>query len=509
MKDSNKRIAKNTILLYFRMLLLMLVGLYTSRIILNALGIDDFGIYNVVGGVVSMFSIFSGSISVAISRFLTFELGTGDVEKLKKCFSTSINILAVIIILVLIVAESIGLWFLNEKMTIPQDRMVAANVVYQLSVLAFIVNTINIPYNASIIAHERMSAFAYISVLEAFIKLVIAYAVMFYTFDKLIFYAALICLTSLFIRLVYIHYCKRHFKECHYQLIFDKIIFKEMFGLAGWESIGSLSVLLKNQGGNILINLFFGPAVNAAHGVAMQVNNAITGFVTNFMMALNPQITKTYARKEQEELLRLIYMGARYSFYLMLILSLPVLINTHYILVVWLKLVPEHADWFVKLILIFALSETLSGTLKTAQTATGKIKKYKLIIGSINLTSIPISYVFLKHGYPPETVFITNIILSQISLLVRIPLLKGMVGISIGYFIKNVYANALVVFFISIFIPLSFYLNISENVYSVVLSIVLCVICSSITIVLVGMNSGERRNLFSIIRNRINVCIIK
>lgn len=312
---NNKRIAKNTLLLYFRMLFMMAVSLYTSRVVLNALGVEDFGIYNVVGGVVAMFSMLSGSLSAAITRFITYELGKGNQENLKKIFSSSVTIQIGLAILIIVVAEAIGVWFLNMKMNIPDVRITAANWVFQFSILTFAVNLISVPYNASIIAHERMSAFAYISILEAIGKLAIVFLIVISPMDKLIFYAILMCAVALIVRLAYGVYCKRHFEECTYHFIFDRDLLKHMFGFAGWNFIGATSAVLRDQGGNVVINLFCGPAANAARGIAFQVNNAISGFVTNFMTALNPQITKSYAAGDRKYMMTLIFQGARLSFY--------------------------------------------------------------------------------------------------------------------------------------------------------------------------------------------------
>ena len=293
--NNNKRIAKNTLLLYFRMLLMMLVSLYTSRVVLKALGVEDYGIYNVVGGVVAMFSVLSGSLSTAISRFLNFELGKEDKKGLEKVFSSSVTIQFGLSLIVLLLAETIGLWFLNNKMVLPEDRVYAANWVFQLSLITFVLNLISIPYNAAIVAHERMSAFAYISIMEAVGKLLVAYIIVMSPIDRLIMYSVMLTGIAGFIRIAYGIYCKRNFEECRYHYIYDKTLLYKMFKFAGWNFIGASSSILRDQGGNIVINLFCGPAVNAARAIASQVNIAINSFVSNFMIALNPQITKSYA----------------------------------------------------------------------------------------------------------------------------------------------------------------------------------------------------------------------
>lgn len=491
--QNSKRIAKNTLLLYFRMLFMMAVSLYTSRVVLHTLGVEDFGIYNVVGGVVAMFSVISGSLSAAISRFITYELGKGDKEKLIRIFSSSVTIQLGLGLIILILAEAIGVWFLNAKMTIPASRMYAANWVFQLSILTFIINLISVPYNAAIIAHEKMSAFAYISILEVVAKLVIVYMLLWSPFDKLIFYAILMASVALTIRFVYGYYCKRHFEECTYHFIFDKELLKKMFGFAGWNFIGAASSVLRDQGGNIVINIFCGPAVNAARGIAYQVNNAISGFVGNFMMALNPQITKSYASGDKEYMMTLIYQGARLSFYILLILSLPVIINAHYILTLWLKIVPEHTTLFVQLVLIFAMSESISNPLITAMLATGKIRNYQIVVGGLQMMNLPISYILLRYGCIPETVLIVAICISQCCLASRLYMLRSMIGLSVREYMSKVYFNVLAVTILSAIIPCisSYYL--SETFINFILICTISVVCTFTVIYFIGCSRKERQ----------------
>lgn len=504
--DNNKRIAKNTLLLYFRMLFMMVVSLYTSRVILNALGVEDFGIYNVVGGVVAMFTVISGSLSAAISRFITYELGKGDQSKLNKIFSASVTIQLALSLIIVVLIESVGVWFMNAKMTIPVDRMVAANWVLQFSIITFVINLISVPYNAAIIAHERMSAFAYISILEAICKLAIAFLIMVSPMDKLVFYAILMCAVSVLIRFTYGHYCKKHFTECTYHFHWDKDILKKMFGFAGWNFIGASSAVLRDHGGNIVINLFYGPSVNAARGIAIQVNNAILGFVSNFMTALNPQITKSYASGDREYMMTLLFQGARLSFYLLLLLSLPVLVNTHYILVLWLKLVPEHAVFFVQLILVFAMSESISNPLITAMLATGKIRNYQIVVGGLQMMNLPISYVSLRLGCIPETVLIVAIVISQCCLAARLYMLRGMIGLSSIQYLKKVYFNVIVVALLSLVVPGLLSKCIEESFLSFTLSSLVAVFCTIIVEFYVGCNGKERAFVIekmNIVKNKI------
>lgn len=490
--DNNQRIAKNTLLLYIRMLFMMVISLYTSRVILNSLGVEDFGIYNVVGGVVAMFSLLSGSLSASISRFITYELGKGNEENLNRIFSSAVTIQLGLAIVIIILAESVGLWFLNVKMNIPEVRMIAANWVFQFSILTFAISLISVPYNASIIAHEQMSAFAYISILEVVGKLVVAFLIMLSSVDKLILYSILIFGISLLVRFAYSFYCKKHFSECTYHLVFDKQLLKKMFGFAGWNFIGASSAVLRDQGGNIVINLFFGPAVNAARGIAFQVNTAVQGFVINFMTALNPQITKSYASDDREYMMTLIYQGARLSFYMLLILSLPILVNTHYILTIWLKLVPEHTVLFVQLVLIFAMSESISQPLITAMLATGNIRNYQIVVGGLQMLNLPISYILLCFGFIPEVVLIVAIIISQCCLAARLFFLRGMIQLSAITYIKKVYFNVIIVSIISAIIPLMIANYIDESFTNFILLCLISLVSTFIAIFYVGCNTSER-----------------
>ena len=490
--DNNKRIAKNTLLLYFRMLFMMVVSLYTSRVILNALGVEDFGIYNVVGGVVAMFTVISGSLSAAISRFITYELGKGDQSKLNRIFSASVTIQLLLSLIIVVLIESVGVWFLNAKMTIPEDRMAAANWVLQFSIITFVINLISVPYNAAIIAHEKMSAFAYISILEAVCKLAIAFLIIVSPIDKLIFYAILMCAVSMIVRFTYGHYCKKHFAECNYHFRWDKEILKKMFGFAGWNFIGASSAVLRDQGVNIVINIFCGPAVNAARGISSQVNSAIMGFVNNFMTALNPQITKSYASGDHNYMMTLIFQGARLSFYILLLLSLPVILNAHYILKLWLSNVPEHTELFVQLILICAMGESLSNTMVTAMLATGNIRNYQIVVGGLQMMNLPISYICLRLGFMPESVLIVAIVVSQCCLAARLYMLRGMIGLSSIQYMKKVYLNVIVVTLLSLAVPVLLSKYMEESFLSFVVLSLVAIVCTLIVEFYVGCNGKER-----------------
>ncbi len=490
--QNNKRIAKNTLLLYLRMLFMMVISLYTSRINLNALGIDNFGIYNVVGGVVAMSGLFTTALSSSISRFLTFELGKDNKKKLSIVFSSSVSIQFFIVFIILIFGETVGLWFLNERLVIPKDRLCAANWVYQFSLISCSIGLISIPYNAAIIAHEKMSAFAYISIIEVVGKLLVAFSIVITPIDKLIWFSGFIVVNSLIIRFIYGYYCSKHFEECKYQIVFDKTLLKSMFGFAGWNFLGSCGAILREQGGNIIINLFFGPAVNAARGIAVQVNTAVTGFVTNFMTALNPQIIKSYASGNKTYMFELIQQGSRLSFYILFFFACPILINTDYILVVWLKNPPEYASIFVRLVLIFAMSESISHTIITGMQATGKIRNFQLTAGVLQLLNLPLAYICLYWGAPPEIIFYISILISQVSFFVRIYMLHNVIGISVIDFICKVYINVILVSCCSIIIPLYVSYNVEKNFLTFICLCFICIIATSASIYFIGCNYKER-----------------
>ena len=483
--SNTSRIAKNTLLLYFRMMLTMGVSLYTSRVILCALGVEDYGIYNVVGGVVAMFGILSGSLSAAISRFITFELGKGDFEKLKRIFCTSVNIQVILIAIITILMETIGIWFLNNKMVIPDGRLAAANWVFQFSVVTFALNLLSVPYNAVIVAHEKMSAFAYISIIDVTLKLIVAFIIAYNPFDKLVYYGLLIMIVGAINRSIYAIYCKRHFEEATYRMIFDKGLMKEMFGFAGWNFIGASSALLRDQGGNLLINLFFGPTVNAARGIAMQVSHAATSFVTSFTTAVNPQITKCYATGEHDFMMKLIFQSAKFSFFILLLIALPVIISASYILNIWLVDVPENSMIFVRLVLFFVLSETLASPLVTAMLATGKIRNYQLVVGGFQMLNFPITYLCYKIGAPSEIIFVVAIGISIICEMARLIMLKKMIGLPIYDFLKNVYFRVILVAALSAVLPIILKNYLQEDFVSFLIlssSSVICVATFSYTI---------------------------
>ena len=500
--SKRKALVKNTLFLYGRMLLSMLVSLYTSRVILQYLGVEDFGIYNAVGGVVAMFGMISGALSTSIGRTLTFNLGVGNIERLKKVFSMSINVQILIVAIIIILGETIAIWFLNSKMVIPKPRINAANWILQFSLITFSLNLISVPYNASLIAHEKMDIFAYIGIVDAVLRLIIVYFIAISPIDKLVFYGFLLMVESLAIQVIYLFYCKRCFIECKYTFCRDKDVFRELAGFATWSFIGSTSSVLRSQGVNILLNLFFGPVVNAARAISMQVNNAVNSFVTNFMTALTPQITKAYAQQEYKYLLQCIYKGSKFSFFLLYFLSLPVIVETDYILELWLINVPDRTVWFVRYILLYSLIDTYSRTLINANNATGDIKTYQIVIGTLNLMVVPIVYMLLKFGCPAETSVLVSIAISIIGIVPRIYFNKKHFPITYTEFAKEVILPTILVSSVGLILPIIISNILSKTLMSFVLTTISCMISSSLTIMFLGCTTSERNMALSYITNK-------
>lgn len=497
--SNNKRIAKNTIFLYFRTFLTMAISIFTSRIVLETLGVEDFGIYNIVGGFVAMFSLLSGSLTAASQRFISFELGKEKSNE-SRIFSITLTIHITLAAIIFILLESIGIWFLNTHMNINPTRLFAANCVFQCSIVTFCINLLCIPYNALIIAHEKMNIFAYISIFEAMAKLIIVYLLfLFKESDKLIIYAILLLCISIIIRVIYSTYCNKKFSNCKFHYIKGLEYYKDILSFSGWNFIGSTAGILNTQGINVLINLFFGVTYNAARGIAEQVNTAINSFVLNFMTALNPQITKNYAANNFQYLITLINKGAKYSFFLFWIFSFPVILETEYILDLWLVNVPNHTTIFVRYALIYTMCQALSQTLYTAMLATGEIKKYQIIVGSLSILAFPLAYVFFKLGYPPEYGYIASILLSIICLMARIILLRPMIpGFTFRLYFHETILKILGVSIISTLCAIGIIRFTEKTIYNIngfshfIITILICSLISCICIYFIGLNKAER-----------------
>lgn len=472
----------------------MAVGLFTSRVILQALGISDYGIYNVVGGFVSMLAYLNSVFVAATQRFLSFAIGKGDKENLKRVFCTSITIHYVLAIIIFIIAESFGLWFVNTHLNIAPDRIVAANWVFQCSLVTLMINIISIPYNSSIVAHEHMNVYAYMSIFDVVSKLLVVYTLWLTSWDKLIVYAVLLVFVSAIIRLVYTIYCKRHFEECNYHFILDKAKIREMASYAGWTAIGGLGFVAKDQGFNIVLNLFLGTAVNAARGVALQVNGMINQFASNFMMAVSPQITKQYAAGNIERSRKLVYISSKFSFFLMSIVVIPIAINLQYILELWLDVVPKYTYEFMLVIFSSSVISTLATPLATAINATGKIKTFQIGVSIIFMLELPIAYYLLYMEYPPYVAMMPAVLTQFLAVLFRFIILrKQVVGYSLRYFAFKVLAYSVIV--VSLSAISSFYIRslFNNGISSVVITSLISVIVTTLIIYIIGLTIAERK----------------
>ena len=502
MKSNNKRIAKNTIYLYLRMLLTIGISLYTSRVVLDVLGVDDFGIYNVVGGVVVMFAFLNNAMVASSQRFLSYELGKQNDEALKKVFSVSVSIHFCIALIVLLIAETVGLWFMNTQLNIAPERMQAANWVYQCSIFAFIVGIISVPYNACIVAHEHMKVYASVAITEAVLKLATVYIVTVGNMDKLKLYALLILGVAVIIRIIYTAYCRKHFRECVYHFLFDKALFRQMFSFAGWSFFGNLSYSFKDQGSNMILNIFFGTTVNAARGIALQISGAIASFAGNFQMALNPQITKTYAAGDYEQTRLLIARGCRWSFYLLAILTIPVYINIEYILSLWLTVVPKYTVIFSKLVIWISVLNSMTSPIGTAIQAAGDIRDYSLIVGGIFLLDLPVSYLILKLGGLPHSVLYVSLFTTTICIFVRFMIMKRHIVFSGRYFIFSIFLKNMVLFVVLIAALQYIQSCFPVNFFSLVAMTLFSVTFAGGFFYILGLERTERQMILNFIQNK-------
>lgn len=504
--ENNKRIAKNTLLLYVRMLFMLGISLYTSRVILNTLGVVDYGINNVVGGVIAMLGFLTGSMGAASSRYITYDLGRGDMALMKKTFGNILSIHFLLAAIILVVGETVGLWFMSTQLQIPAERTTAAMWVYQFSIFSSMLSIISVPYNATIIAHEKMSAFAYISIVDAVLKLLIVYLLVVIPYDKLIIYAILYFCIQSFDRIIYGVYCSRHFEETHTRPRYDGRLFREIFAFAGWTMNGSLAVMGYTQGLNILLNMFFGPAVNAARGVAVQVQSVCQQFCSNFQMALNPQLTKSYAQGDLENMHHLLVKSSKFSFYILFFIVLPLSLEAEFVLRLWLGVVPEHAVNFLRLILVVGLLGTLSNPIVISVHATGRLKKFQLIEGTMLLCIVPIAYLLLKFfGIRPEYVFVVHIVVEICTQYARIRIVLPMIGMRFRIYLVQVIRPILVIAVLTPIVPYLVYRNGSYGWISFLAVGLTCVICSVSIIYVLGCTQSER--LF--ITNKFNTVIAR
>ena len=490
--SNNSRIAKNTIMLYMRMIIVLLVGLYTSRVVLNTLGVVDYGIYAVVGGPVAIIGFLNVAMASSTQRYLNFELGKGDIQKLRYVFMTATYVHAFISLFVLLFAETVGLWFLLHKMSIPVERTSAAFWAYQISVCGTIISILCTPYNATIIAHEKMSAFAYISIFDVSLKLIIVFFIQVAPCDKLVLYSLLLLVVQIIMRIIYGVYCKKNFDEASYRFLWDKSLLKEMFMFAMWNLWGNMAAAFYSQGLNLLLNVFFGPKVNAARSIATTVMGQTTQFASGFQTAVNPQITKLYAQQELAAMHLLIIRSCKFSCFLLLIIAVPVFFEAPMILKLWLKTVPNYTVAFLRLSLCIAILDSMARPLMTAAAATGKIKVYQSVVGGILLLIVLVAYVVLILGGNPVSVYVVQLSIIAIAFIVRLLVIRPLINLSLWVYFKQVIFVCFLTASSSVIIPSILKSALSVNVLNSCLVVVLSLISVIASCYFIGLNNVER-----------------
>lgn len=503
--SDNIRIVKNTGILYVRMLILMFIGFYTSRVVLNSLGVVDYGIYNVVGGIVSVFSILTTAMSGTTQRFITIALGENNIDKLKATFFVGLSIHMIISLIFFICIEIFGLYFLYNQAVIPEERMNAAFWVFQISTVTAILTIINVPFNGTIIAHEKMSAFAFFSIIDVVIKLLICFIIPYTALDKLIVYACLLFIASIINFVSMQIYCIKHFQEARYQLLWNKDMLKSMFGMTSWSLFDKIAYIGFVQGVTLLTNIFFGPAINAASGIATQGNGVISRFTQNFQVAVNPQITKSYAHGDLENMHKLIIRSAKFSCFLMLYLIIPVFYEAETLLGIWLGNVPEHTVPYFKLSLFISLILAITNPLDTSNMASGKVRNYLLIKNIILLFIFPITYFVYKFGGSPESSVTVNIVIFTIVMIVCVRILQTQIKLSFTSFLKEVVLKILLVTISSAILPYIVYSQfIGNNLVRLFIILLISTISTSFFIFLLGLNNKEREFIIQKIKNKVH-----
>ena len=499
-----KRIAKNTAILYVRMLFIMVVSLYTSRVILSTLGEVDFGLYNVIGSIVIAFSFLNGVLSSACSRYFAIELGRKDEKALNNVFNLNITLFLILGVVIFILAETIGLWFMNHKMQIPPDRMGAAQWVYHCSVVAFVINMITAPYRSIVTAREDMKVHAYCSVVEAVLKLMIVYVLTVIPYDKLSIYAILNLGLSVGVGAFYHFYCRHYYKECRFSFYFERKLFVEIFHYTKWQVLGAIADIGKNSGVNIILNMFFGALLNAARGIAYQVNMNINQFVVNFTMSFNPQIIKSYAVGETKEMMNLVFFSSKISYFLLFVLVFPVCVEINPILAVWLGEVPEYTAIFCRLTLLASLVDSLSYSLATAVRATGNVRLFQSLVSGTLLLAVPIAYVMYKWGgFEPTSVFYMLLIISCVAQILRIYVMARIHKMHISEYIRQVIAPILGVTILSLPLPLIVRGFMDNSIWASLLVVIMCMASAALNIFFVGLTATERAKLISSIKEGI------
>jgi len=482
--------------------------LYVSRIVLNALGVDDFGVYSVVGSIVTMLAFMTSALTTTTQRFISFELGSSIKGVLVKVFSMAVNVHFILAVIIILFSEVIGIWIINTKLNIPVDRIDAALIVLHLSLFTVFVNIVITPYSAAIIAYEKMGVVAWLSIIESLIKLGGAlYLSTNNDFDNLILYASILALTSVFVKLLNIIYCHFFLKTIYFRLLWEHSVFKSLLSFSGWSLWGGLAYVLMVHGVNILLNIFFGPAVNAARAIAIQVQGAILQFSSSFQMAMNPQIIKNYASSDFSQMRNIVLYGAKYSYFLLLLLILPIIIEAELVLTLWLSDIPEYTVIFVQLMLVVVLIESLSSTLMVAMQATGKIALYQTVVGGILILNLPLSYYFLKNGFPPHVTIIIGFVLSCFTLAFRLFFLKRVMTFNTRDYFYKVIIRVSLVTISSVIIPALVYVNFVGDYFRFFSVAFTSIVSILISIYFIGLEGTERNYLLTMFKNKILIPI--
>lgn len=503
--ENNKRIAKNTLYLYFRMFITMAVGLYTSRVVLNVLGVSDYGLNNVVGGFVSMFGYLNGQLSNGTQRFVTIALGKGDENRLKHIFSACLTIHAIVAVITLILLETFGLWFLNTHLNIDPHRMDAANWVYQFAVFGSFLGIMQVPYMACIMAHEKMSVYAYMSIFDVAMKLLVVALLIFVSADKLILYAFFYFIVNICVIVFYRWYCVTHFSECGFKMSIDKKLYRDIFDYVGWNAIGGFAFMMNGQGINVLLNMFYGTVVNAARGIAFSVSNIVDQFVTNFQVAVNPQTMKYYAQGEIGQMNHLICNNSKYSAFLLMLVGLPIFFETRFLIQLWLGQVPEYVIPFVRLTILQIFIQAMDFPIGSGIHAYGKMKLPNITSSIVYLSVLPVSYVILKYfEATPVATYVVIVCFYPIAMCFDLWILNKYSGFPIKYFLSKVVKTVLVVLFLSLCAPMVVFLTMHDGILRFLLLSCVSVVCSSLVIYQLGLSPHMRMVVLTKIMQKIH-----
>lgn len=495
--SNNTRIAKNTLFLYFRMIFIMLVSLYTSRIVLAALGVESFGVYNVVGGVVASLSFLNSSLGTSTQRFLNYEMGLRDGANLSKIFSNAVNAHYIIGFVTVLLLETVGLWFVLNKLQIPESNLRAAFWVYQASIASVFITIICTPYNAAIIAHEKMNVFAYFSILECLLKLGVVYLLLILPFDRLLVYGLLLLGVTVVMQMIYVLYGMKKFDECRYHWDWDKPLLKKMFSFTGWMFFGCITDMLSGQGINMLINMFFGPVFNASRAIAYQVFNAVHSFLTNFMTAVKPQIVKSYAANNKDYAFKLVFSSTKLSFYLLFFLTMPLFLHMDLVLKLWLKDVPEMAVLFTRLVLVDLWVRAIYTPMAQINQASGKIRNYQLAISIIFLLIFVVTLVLFEFGKPVYYAFIVSVVMNLIGIFARLIIVKRENGFPVIAFMKKSVLPLIPIAIVTFLIPYMLLVNLNDSIPNIIVSTLAGEIALFVLIWLIGLNKQEKEFIVS------------